>query len=273
MKRFALGLAVLAACALPATSTYAQQKPAACQFILGFKTLHDLDPTDIGDCKDNQAFAGNGDAQQHTAKGLMAWRKADNWTAFTNGYKTWINGPSGLVSRLNTERYSWEGDASAPGIKVIGAAPAAAKPAAPAPAAAAPAPAPAPATADANTAGWAVTFDRAVPVASMPATDGSGQAETPQGRFVRFFLKVKNVQGDSSVITADDFTLVDDGVKYGSDFPVEQVKPDGSVAPVDEIEVAPNATVALSVVIDVPLDVTSGTLSTDGGNDLPNLKL
>ncbi len=83
-----------------------------CQFILGFASLHSLDPADIGDCQDNQAFAGNGDAQQHTTKGLMAWRKADNWTAFTNGYMTWINGPGGLVSRLNTQRCSFEGDAA-----------------------------------------------------------------------------------------------------------------------------------------------------------------
>ncbi len=79
-----------------------------CEFILGFKTLHDLDAADIGDCVDNQAFASNGDAQQHTTKGLMAWRKADNWTAFTNGYMTWINGPQGLASRLNTDRFTWE---------------------------------------------------------------------------------------------------------------------------------------------------------------------
>ena len=81
---------------------------ATCQFILGFKSLHDLDPADIGDCTENQAFASNGDAQQHTTKGLMAWRKADNWTAFTNGYTTWINGPDGLVNRLNTDRFPWE---------------------------------------------------------------------------------------------------------------------------------------------------------------------
>ena len=80
----------------------------SCQFVLGFQTLHDIDPTDIGDCTDNQAYATNGDARQHTTKGLMAWRKADNWTAFTNGYMTWINGPNGLVSRLNTERFPWE---------------------------------------------------------------------------------------------------------------------------------------------------------------------
>lgn len=91
---------------LAAPPSLAQAAP--CQYILGFKTLHDMDPTDIGDCTDNQAFAANGDAQQHSAKGLLAWRKADNWTAFTNGYWTWINGPNGLAKRLNSQRYSWE---------------------------------------------------------------------------------------------------------------------------------------------------------------------
>ena len=36
------------------------------------------------------------------------WRKADNWTAFTDGYRTWINGPHGLQARLNTEQFDWE---------------------------------------------------------------------------------------------------------------------------------------------------------------------
>ncbi len=80
----------------------------ACQYILGFQSLNDLDVADTGACSDNQAFASNGDAQQHTSAGLMAWRKADNWTAFTNGYWTWINGPNGLAKRLNTERFTWE---------------------------------------------------------------------------------------------------------------------------------------------------------------------
>ncbi|HEX6513521.1 MAG TPA: hypothetical protein VF157_14555, partial [Chloroflexota bacterium] len=109
MKHFALSFALLASLTWPAAAS--AQTTAPCQFILGFKTLHDLDPTDIGDCQENQAFAPNGDAQQHTAKGLMAWRKADNWTAFTNGYTTWINGPTGLVSRLNTDRFPWEAPA------------------------------------------------------------------------------------------------------------------------------------------------------------------
>jgi hypothetical protein len=93
-----------------------------CQFVLGFQTLHELDPADIGDCTENQAFAPNGDAQQHTTKGLMAWRKADNWTVFTNGYMTWLNGPNGLQSRLNTDRFPWETDAG--GSSASAAAPA-----------------------------------------------------------------------------------------------------------------------------------------------------
>jgi hypothetical protein len=89
---------------------------SGCQFILGFLALHDLAPGVVGDCLDNQASMANGDALQHTIKGLMAWRKADNWTAFTDGYRTWINGPQGLVARLNTERFPWEGpDAPAVG--------------------------------------------------------------------------------------------------------------------------------------------------------------
>lgn len=92
---------------IPAAPALAQAAPT-CQYILGFATLHSLAPSDIGDCTDNQAFAANGDAQQHTTNGLLAWRKLDNWTAFTNGYWTWINGPFGLAKRLNTQRFSWE---------------------------------------------------------------------------------------------------------------------------------------------------------------------
>ena len=86
----------------------AEAQSASCQFILGFRTLHDLDPGNFGDCVDNQAFGSNGDAQQHTTKGLMAWHKADNWTGFTNGSVTWVNGPMGLQNRLNTVQFAWE---------------------------------------------------------------------------------------------------------------------------------------------------------------------
>jgi hypothetical protein len=104
-------LLMCAALLLPSTAA-AQQAPG-CQFVLGFKSLHDLTPGDVGDCLDNQSYVDNGDAQQHTAKGLLVWRKGDNWTAFTNGYQTWINGPEGLAKRLNTDRFPWEAAAPA----------------------------------------------------------------------------------------------------------------------------------------------------------------
>src|SRR5712691_2185446 len=80
---------------------------ASCQFILGFAVMPRLVPR-VGACLDNQSFSGNGDAVQHTTGGLLVWRKADNWTAFTDGYRTWVNGPYGLQQRLNTERFGWE---------------------------------------------------------------------------------------------------------------------------------------------------------------------
>jgi hypothetical protein len=111
--RLCIVFVALVSCCLAPTAALAQTNPS-CQFQLGFKTLHDLDPADIGDCLDNEAHnSANGDALQHTTKGLMAWRKADNWTAFTNGYQTWINGPNGLVQRFNYQRFSWEADAYA----------------------------------------------------------------------------------------------------------------------------------------------------------------
>ncbi|MDE2817689.1 MAG: hypothetical protein OXM03_13935 [Chloroflexota bacterium] len=64
----------------------------------------------MGDCLENQRYAANGNSEQHTTGGLLVWRKADNLTSFTDGYRTWINGPNGLVQRLNTERFVWEAD-------------------------------------------------------------------------------------------------------------------------------------------------------------------
>ena len=84
---------------------------ADCQFVLGFKSLRNLIGHDIvGECLDNEHYNAIGDSNQHTTGGLLAWRKADNWTAFTDGHRTWVNGPIGLQKRLNTERFEWEAD-------------------------------------------------------------------------------------------------------------------------------------------------------------------
>jgi hypothetical protein len=87
---------------------------ANCHFALGFATLHDLIPTTVGDCLvDEHHNPVNGDGLQETtgptgAGGLLVWRKADNWTAFTDGSRTWINGPFGLENRSNGARFLWE---------------------------------------------------------------------------------------------------------------------------------------------------------------------
>ena len=85
-----------------------------CEFVLGFATLKSLidaaeGPEIVGDCLENESFNPVlGEARQRTAGGLMVWRKADNWTGFTDGQRTWIHGPEGLQSRLSTELLDWE---------------------------------------------------------------------------------------------------------------------------------------------------------------------
>ena len=79
--------------------------------MLGFATLRDLIGHDIvGECLENEHHGANGDALQQTTGGLLVWRKADNWTAFTDGYRTWINGPYGLEQRFNVELLPWEAE-------------------------------------------------------------------------------------------------------------------------------------------------------------------
>ena len=82
---------------------------AACGYQLGFKLIADQIPGLVGACLENEhANPANGDALQRTTGGLLVWRKADNFTAFTDGYRTWVNGPYGLQQRLNTETFDWE---------------------------------------------------------------------------------------------------------------------------------------------------------------------
>ncbi len=102
-------LLTVALTAVPAHAT------SHCQFVLGFKTLRDLIGHDIvGECLEDQRYTANGNSEQQTTGGLLVWRKADNWTAFTDGYRTWVSGPNGLQQRLNTERFPWEADPTSP---------------------------------------------------------------------------------------------------------------------------------------------------------------
>jgi hypothetical protein len=89
-------------------------QPFPCRFVLGFRVLHDAIPAVVGDCMDDeQHSSANGDALQHTTHVHLVWRMhpqvgTRNFTAFTDGYRTWVNGPSGVQERLNTQRFPWE---------------------------------------------------------------------------------------------------------------------------------------------------------------------
>ncbi|MGI8915055.1 MAG: hypothetical protein ACR2JY_14935 [Chloroflexota bacterium] len=103
---------------LIASRSSAMASADGCQFVLGFQTLHEIIPATVGSClEDEQHNPANGDALQHTTGGLLVWRKADNWTAFTDGYHTWVNGPHGLEERLNTRRFAWE--ANVDGLPIV----------------------------------------------------------------------------------------------------------------------------------------------------------
>ncbi|MHB1161018.1 MAG: hypothetical protein ACYC66_00255 [Chloroflexota bacterium] len=78
------------------------------EFRLGFAALAGQMPDVVGEPIEDEHWGPNGDSLQQTTAGLMVWRKADNWTAFTNGSRTWINGPQGVKDRGNDERFEWE---------------------------------------------------------------------------------------------------------------------------------------------------------------------
>lgn len=107
MRRIATLLSALAFAALLHAAPPASAAPP-CTYTLGFATLHDLAPDVVGGCLSDAAPQPNGDVQQATERGLLVWRKADNWTAFTDGSTTWINGPYGVQARANGERFAWE---------------------------------------------------------------------------------------------------------------------------------------------------------------------
>lgn len=91
------------------TQVYGQE---ACSFVGGFAELRKLvGEQKVGGCLENEHFnVDNGNAEQRTVGGLLVWRKIDNFTAFTDGGTTWVNGPNGLQNRPNNERLAWELD-------------------------------------------------------------------------------------------------------------------------------------------------------------------
>lgn len=88
-----------------------------CQFVLGFATIQQMIPQIVGTCVTNEIHDQFGNANQMTTGGMMQWRKADNFTAFTDGFRSWVNGPCGLEMRLNSQRFPWE--ANPEGLPVV----------------------------------------------------------------------------------------------------------------------------------------------------------
>ncbi|MBI4317479.1 MAG: hypothetical protein HY675_03235 [Chloroflexi bacterium] len=141
--RCVLLAALLASGFLPLVIAPPTTSAAECLFVMGFRALYEEIPEVVGECKGPERYnVANGDALQETTNGLMVWRKADNFTAFTDGYRTWVMGPEGLQVRLNTERFEWEVE---PVVEVVppgepSPAPETAPPRSPAPPVARPAP-------------------------------------------------------------------------------------------------------------------------------------
>jgi hypothetical protein len=99
-----VGLALALLMVLAAGTALAQQA----QFRFGFGTLATLIPGVVGQPVTNEMHDVRGNAIQQTTTGLMFWRKANNITSFTDGFRTWLLGPQGLQGRLNTDRFPWE---------------------------------------------------------------------------------------------------------------------------------------------------------------------
>jgi hypothetical protein len=110
-RHLAIVASLLVTLLAPATTTAlaVQAEQTGCTFQKGFRSLRILIPHIVGECLENERFnLDNGNSEQQTTRGLLVWRKADNWTAFTDGATTWINGPQGLASRPNEARFAWE---------------------------------------------------------------------------------------------------------------------------------------------------------------------
>lgn len=110
---FSLLLLALLLCGSLATAAPVSAEDGACGYVNGFALLRDLialseKADQVGACQEREYHAPNGDGVQWTSNGVLLWRKTDNWTAFTDGQSTWVNGPQGLQKRANSERFPWE---------------------------------------------------------------------------------------------------------------------------------------------------------------------
>ncbi|MBI2756972.1 MAG: tetratricopeptide repeat protein [Chloroflexi bacterium] len=62
----------------------------------------------VGECVEASSLPESPEVRFRTTRGEVIQRAADSQPAFTDGAVTWLRGPSGIRSRLNGDRYSWE---------------------------------------------------------------------------------------------------------------------------------------------------------------------
>lgn len=85
--------------ALPGAAPAAAQ--TGCRFVLGFGALSSQIAARVGNCLDNERSMANGDSTQPTSTGLLTWRRANNFTAFTDGADIWVTTPNGARATIS----------------------------------------------------------------------------------------------------------------------------------------------------------------------------
>lgn len=108
--RCVAGLLALAPFAVGWPAGVAGAQGASCAFSDGFQVLSTAVPAIVGTCTEQPRANADGAVSQRTTQGLLVWHREDNWSAFTDGTRTWVAGPFGVMVRRNTERFPWEAD-------------------------------------------------------------------------------------------------------------------------------------------------------------------
>lgn len=104
----AMALATMSSSTL-SIGTARAQTGGECEFVLGFRTLHDSMADVVGTCISDEMFDPmSGRSVQPTTGGLLILRKSYNWLGFTNPSSTWVAVSTGLERRANEERLPWE---------------------------------------------------------------------------------------------------------------------------------------------------------------------
>jgi hypothetical protein len=91
---------------MPAEAGAVAAGTGTCTFSPRFQALRDRLPDLVGGClEDEQPNPANGNLEQRTAGGLLAWSKADDTVAFTDGANTWYACPDTVEQRASTETF------------------------------------------------------------------------------------------------------------------------------------------------------------------------